>query len=188
MNSLNYQPQTRFDVGYANRPYKICPQKPPVKIVHEILWDAAFTPSYTGIITLPQRRLENIIALKVNLLYVPNNAGGLVASGRTKLLLSNTLGSLARTNQFLASHSTGPSSNTNAEPISNIIGYSLGASGGPLAVSCFDNDRVLWFNKPENIQSFDWSVIDLVTFNYPDSNVEKNILFEIEFFYACDCK
>lgn len=181
--------QTSYNATEGRYPYKICPQKVPVKLLFEVLVPIASPPVYFGTITFNDRPLENIIAVKLNMLYVPENLGEAIpTSGRTKLLLSQRLGSLMRSNDFYTASST-TSGVLNSQAASNIIGYSFGGINPypPMSFNTFDNNRIQWFNQPERIHSFDWAIVDIITGLQPNSSSEKNACFELEFYYACDC-
>jgi|ERR1700748_819482 len=176
----------------SDYPYRICPQKPPVKILHDIVMAAPNTPVYHGRITFNQHRLQNIIAFKVNFLSAPPNVGGgeVIAptSGQVFVLLSNTLASLQRTNQFWISTSDGSTTLTTATPVSNIIAYTAGPDADTEPLSTFDNNNIQFLAKPYTIQDFDWQVLNLVTQGEPINVNFNEIAFEISFYYACDCR
>lgn len=182
MNELSYNASES-----SRYPYKICPTKPPIKILHDILFEAPDTPRYNGIITFPQRGLENIIAFKINFFYSPPNAGGgTPTSGQIYLLRSNILASLLRTNQLWISTSDGTTTNTNAEPVSSLIAYGTNLTTANV-FSSHDNNNVQFLSHPYRIQQFDWQVVNLVTQAEPSNNAFNEVAFEISFFYACDC-
>jgi hypothetical protein len=190
MNQLSYNSTE------GSYPYKICPTKAPFTLLHEVYSDGAVNTIPKGRIHLPQRRLENIIAMKVNYVNTPNKIVGGVSDyvGFIKVLKSPTLGSLLRTNQFLKSSAVNPllPIQTTAEPVSDIIGYAVQTYANDAyssIISPYDNNRILFFSRPYDIQYFDWSIEDLVKGPIQnDAAAEpKRLGFIIEFYYACDC-
>lgn len=166
---------------------KICPRKNP----HTVILNSRYSlgmPSLTSGKVVLQRRLENIIAFKVDLFYMNGLApANPLADGFAALLKSAYLGSLVVDNLFQTGTSL-DATQTVVNQNTDVIAWLFPSPFGNVnsIVDPYLCNNLKKFSRPRDIDTFDWKV-ELVSGLAIVGVAPYAVEIVITFYEACHC-